>query len=97
MASEGAEGWEKRRRDYREAFDADSGSGNPGVPSGESCSHTTSIMNERYLLGWRTELKQHTDVSCWKSGTSLTGEEASVFLFTFADTEGHLENLVSGD
>lgn len=54
-------------------------------------------MNERYLLGWRTELKQHTDVSCWKSGTSLTEEEAGVFLFTFAHTEGHLENLVSDD
>lgn len=36
VESEGAEGWEKRRRDYREAFDADSGSGNPGVPSGEA-------------------------------------------------------------
>lgn len=48
--SGGAEGWEKRRGDYREAFDAGSGSGNPGAPSGGSCSHTTSIMNESCWL-----------------------------------------------
>lgn len=56
------EWWEKRRRDYREAFDAESGYGNPSVPSGESFSHTTSIMNERYLVQWKTELKWHTDL-----------------------------------
>lgn len=61
MESQGVEGWEKRRRDYREAFDAESGDGNPGEPSGESCSHTTSIMNERYLVQWKSELNRHTD------------------------------------
>lgn len=56
------EGWEKRRQDYREAFDAESGYGNPSVPSGERCSHTTSIMNERYLVQWKTKLNWHTDL-----------------------------------
>lgn len=55
-------GQEKRRQDYREAFDAVSGYGNPRVPSGESASHTTSIMNERYLVQWKTELNWHTDL-----------------------------------
>lgn len=54
-------GEKERRLDYREAFDAESGSGNPSVPSGESSSHTTSIMNERYLVQWKIELNQHTD------------------------------------
>lgn len=54
-------GEKKRRQDYREAFDAESGYGNPSVPSGESSSHTTSIMNERYLVQWKTELNWHTD------------------------------------
>lgn len=56
-------GEKKRRQDYREAFDAESGYGNPSVPSGESSSHTTSIMNERYLVQWKTELNWHTDFS----------------------------------
>lgn len=55
-------GEKKRRQDYREAFDAESGYGNPSVPSGESSSHTTSIMNERYLVQWKTELNWHTDL-----------------------------------
>lgn len=55
-------GEKKRRLDYREAFDAESGYGNPSVPSGESSSHTTSIMNERYLVQWKTELNWHTDL-----------------------------------
>lgn len=62
VESQGVEGWEKRRQDYREAFDAESGYGNPSVPSGESSSHTTSIMNERYLVQWKTELNWHTDL-----------------------------------
>lgn len=59
------EGWEKGRQDYREAFDAESGYGNPSVPSGESSSHTTSIMNERYLVQWKTALNRHTDLLPW--------------------------------
>lgn len=65
MESQGVEGWEQRRRDYREAFDAESGSGNPSVPSGGSSSHTTSIMNERYLVQWKTQLSWHTDLLAW--------------------------------
>ena len=62
MERRGVEGWEQRGADYRGAFDAEAGSGNPGVPSGESSSHTTSIMNERYLVQWKTELNWHTDL-----------------------------------
>lgn len=43
-------GEKKRRHDYREGFEVEFGYGNPSVPSGESSSHTTSIMNERYLV-----------------------------------------------
>ncbi|KAM3596667.1 uncharacterized protein V6R79_018762 [Siganus canaliculatus] len=62
VESQRVEGWEKRRLDYSEAFDAESGYGNPSVPSGESFSHTTSIMNERYLVQWKTALNGHTDL-----------------------------------
>lgn len=55
-------GERERRPDYREAFDAVFGYGNLSVPSGESSSHTTSIMNERYLVQWKTEPSWHTDL-----------------------------------
>lgn len=55
-------GEKKRRQDYREAFEVEFGYGNPSVPLGENSSHTTSIMNERYLAQWKIELNRHTDL-----------------------------------